>query len=92
MRLQLLVTHTPPLCSMLPACSCCCPLQEVGWFDEERNSSGVLTSKLSSDALAIKGQFGDTMGLLTQVGGWESVGRLVGWGTDFGVAPVGHGS
>ena len=44
-------------------------MQEVGWFDEERNSSGVLTSKLSSDALAIKGQFGDTMGLLTQVGG-----------------------
>ena len=44
------------------------PLQEVGWFDEDRNSSGVLSSKLSSDALAVKGQFGDTMGLLTQVG------------------------
>ena len=43
--------------------------QEVGWFDEDRNSSGVLASKLSSDALAVKGQFGDTMGLLTQVGG-----------------------
>ena len=40
--------------------------QEVGWFDDERNSSGVLTSKLSADALAVKGQFGDTMGLLTQ--------------------------
>ena len=51
----------------------CCPPaaarpQEVGWYDEERNSSGVLASKLSSDALAVKGQFGDTMGLLTQVG------------------------
>ena len=42
--------------------------QEVGWYDDERNSSGVLTSKLSADALAVKGQFGDTMGLLTQVG------------------------
>lgn len=41
--------------------------QEVGWYDEEKNSSGVLTAKLSSDALAVKGQFGDTMGLLTQV-------------------------
>eukprot|EP00887_Chlorella_sp_A99_P002677 scaffold6.g2677.t1 len=40
--------------------------QEVGWYDEERNSSGVLTSKLSADALAVKGQFGDTMGMLTQ--------------------------
>jgi hypothetical protein len=39
----------------------------VGWYDQDRNSSGVLTSKLSSDALAVKGQFGDTMGLLTQV-------------------------
>jgi hypothetical protein len=44
-------------------------MQEVGWYDEDRNSSGVLSSKLSADALAVKGQFGDTMGLLTQVGG-----------------------
>ena len=43
--------------------------QEVGWYDQEKNSSGVLTSKLSADALAVKGQFGDTMGLLTQVRG-----------------------
>lgn len=40
--------------------------QEVGWYDEDRNSSGVLTSKLSADALSVKGQFGDTMGMLTQ--------------------------
>lgn len=49
--------------------------QEVGWYDEERNNSGVLTSKLSTDALAVKGQFGDTMGLLTQV----RAGRLRSW-------------
>ena len=47
---------------------CAAAAQEVGWFDEDRNASGVLSSKLSSDALAVKGQFGDTMGLLTQVG------------------------
>ena len=41
--------------------------QEVGWYDDERNSSGVLTSKLSADALAVKGQLGDAMGLITQV-------------------------
>jgi len=40
--------------------------QEVGWYDDERNNSGVLTSKLSADAMAVKGQFGDTMGLITQ--------------------------
>ena len=57
--------------SLLPArfVSVACLLQEVGWYDEDRNNSGVLTSKLSADALAVKGQFGDTMGLLTQVGG-----------------------
>ncbi|KAI8112886.1 hypothetical protein M9434_004206 [Picochlorum sp. BPE23] len=40
--------------------------QEIGWFDDEKNSSGVLTTKLSTDAMAVKGQFGDSMGLLTQ--------------------------
>jgi hypothetical protein len=38
----------------------------VGWYDREGNSSGVLSSKLSADALAVKGQFGDTMGALAQ--------------------------
>jgi ABC-type multidrug transport system fused ATPase/permease subunit len=51
--------------------------QEVGWYDREGNSSGVLSSKLSADALAVKGQFGDTMGMLTQnlvtvIGGYVS--------------------
>jgi ATP-binding cassette, subfamily B (MDR/TAP), member 1 len=40
--------------------------QDVGWYDDDKNNSGVITSKLSADALAVKGQFGDTMGLITQ--------------------------
>jgi ATP-binding cassette subfamily B (MDR/TAP) protein 1 len=40
--------------------------QEVAYFDRDANSSGALTSKLSSDAMAIRGQFGDTMGLVVQ--------------------------
>jgi ATP-binding cassette subfamily B (MDR/TAP) protein 1 len=40
--------------------------QDVGWFDDDKNNSGVITSKLASDAMAVKGQFGDTMGLITQ--------------------------
>jgi len=41
--------------------------QDVGsFYDDDKNSSGVITSKLSADALAVKGQFSDTMGLITQ--------------------------
>ena len=29
--------------------------QEIGWFDEERNSSGALTTRLSSDAGQVQG-------------------------------------
>jgi ATP-binding cassette, subfamily B (MDR/TAP), member 1 len=40
--------------------------QEVGWYDKQENSSGVLTSQLGADALDVRGQLGDTAGLLTQ--------------------------
>ena len=40
--------------------------QEIGWFDDEKDSSGVLSTKLNTDAMAVKGQFGDSMGLITQ--------------------------
>ena len=29
--------------------------QEIGWFDEERNSSGALTTRLASDAGHVQG-------------------------------------
>ena len=29
--------------------------QEVGWFDEERNSTGALTTRLASDTALIQG-------------------------------------
>ena len=28
--------------------------QEVGWYDRQENSSGVLASKLNADAMAVK--------------------------------------
>jgi ATP-binding cassette subfamily B (MDR/TAP) protein 1 len=40
--------------------------QEVGWYDKQENSSGALTSQLGADALDVRGQLGDTAGLLTQ--------------------------
>jgi hypothetical protein len=55
-------------------------VQEVGWFDRDRNSSGALTSKLSADALAVKGQFGDTLGLITQNAVTISESPQRGWG------------
>ncbi|GFH12387.1 ATP-binding cassette, subfamily B(MDR/TAP), member 1 [Haematococcus lacustris] len=39
---------------------------EVGWFDREENSSGVLTTKLGSDASYVRGAVGDTLGLMLQ--------------------------
>ncbi|GFH13375.1 uncharacterized protein HaLaN_09249 [Haematococcus lacustris] len=39
---------------------------QVGWFDREENSSGVLTTKLGSDASYVRGAVGDTLGLMLQ--------------------------
>ncbi|CAM6099089.1 unnamed protein product [Calypogeia fissa] len=38
--------------------------QEIGWFDEEANSSGAISSRLSSDAAAVRGIVGDALSLL----------------------------
>ena len=32
--------------------------QEVGWFDDERNSTGALTTRLASDAGQVQGVSG----------------------------------
>lgn len=38
--------------------------QEVGWFDLDANTSGALTSRLSTDAPAVRGAVADVMGLV----------------------------
>ncbi|KAJ3078378.1 ATP-binding cassette, sub-B (MDR TAP), member 4, partial [Quaeritorhiza haematococci] len=40
--------------------------QEIGFFDEERNSTGVLTARLADDAAQVKGLTGQLMGTLLQ--------------------------
>lgn len=40
--------------------------QEVGWFDQEENSSGAIAGRLSTDTLYIRGAVGDQLGLLMQ--------------------------
>ncbi|CAO2166051.1 unnamed protein product [Urochloa humidicola] len=41
--------------------------QDVGWFDDPKNSSGALGAKLSVDALNVRRLVGDNLALLTQV-------------------------
>ena len=40
--------------------------QEIGWFDEDANSSGALSARLSGDAPSVRGAVSDVMGLLVQ--------------------------
>jgi ATP-binding cassette, subfamily B (MDR/TAP), member 1 len=39
---------------------------EVGWFDKDTNTSGALSSRLSSDAPAVRGAVSDVMGVTVQ--------------------------
>ena len=40
--------------------------QEIGWFDEEHNSSGALTTRLADDASKIQGATGTRLGTLLE--------------------------
>lgn len=40
--------------------------QEIGWFDEERNSSGSLTTRLADDAAKVQGVTGARLGTLLE--------------------------
>jgi hypothetical protein len=37
-------------------------LQDVGWFDRDENSSGRLSTLLSTDAAYVRGAVGDVVG------------------------------
>lgn len=40
--------------------------QEIGWFDQDSNTSGALVSRLSTDAPAVRGAVADVMGIVVQ--------------------------
>uniref|UniRef100_A0A0D6QVL6 Uncharacterized protein n=1 Tax=Araucaria cunninghamii TaxID=56994 RepID=A0A0D6QVL6_ARACU len=40
--------------------------QEIGWFDEAENSSGAISTRLSTDAATVNGMMGETISLLVQ--------------------------
>lgn len=39
----------------------------VAWYDDPRNSRGILTTRLSSDASAVRGTLGDRLGVMVQL-------------------------
>ena len=41
--------------------------QEIGWFDQERNSSGILTTRLAIDASNIQGATGSRLATIMEV-------------------------
>ena len=40
--------------------------QEIGWFDRDENTSGAITTRLSSDATTVRGASGDVLGIFIQ--------------------------
>ncbi len=40
--------------------------QEIGWYDDERNSSGALTTRLADDAAKVQGATGSRLGTLLE--------------------------
>ena len=57
--------------------------QNIGYFDEERHSTGVLTSKLATEAHLVQGIMGATLGVITNVSftvlGSLIVALVTGW-------------
>jgi ABC-type multidrug transport system fused ATPase/permease subunit len=45
---------------------CCCCLQELGWYDDERNSTGALTTRLAEDAALVQGATGSRLAQLIE--------------------------
>ncbi|GJP52824.1 hypothetical protein CLOM_g11912 [Closterium sp. NIES-68] len=39
---------------------------EIGWFDQDKNNSGAVAARLSSDATLVKGAIGDRISVITQ--------------------------
>ena len=51
--------------------------QEIGWFDEEENSTGALMSRLSDDASLVPGLTGQTFGAAVQAIGGVGAGLII---------------
>lgn len=52
-------------------------LLQIGWFDMESNTSGVLTSRLAAEATHVRGAVGDSLALALQCGVCLAFGYIV---------------
>ena len=41
--------------------------QEIGWFDDEKNSSGALVTRLAEDAALVQGATGARLGTVVEI-------------------------
>lgn len=54
---------------------------EVGWFDMDTNTSGALTSRLATDAPAVRGAVADVLGIVVSNGSTMVFGYLIAFTT-----------
>ncbi|PSN32510.1 hypothetical protein C0J52_16611 [Blattella germanica] len=52
--------------------------QEISWFDEEKNSVGVLCARLSGDAASVQGATGSRIGVILQSSSTLVIGIILG--------------
>ena len=57
---------TPPTAPSPPSLTPLLPPSQIGWFDLEKNSSGILTTRLAADAPPVGGG-----GARSEGRGWE---------------------
>lgn len=51
--------------------------QEIGWFDEPKNSTGALTTRLATDASSVQGATGSRLGVQLQTIGGIGIGIVL---------------
>jgi ATP-binding cassette subfamily B (MDR/TAP) protein 1 len=51
--------------------------QEIGWFDEEKNSVGTLCARLSGDAASVEGATGSRIGAILQATSTLAIGVIL---------------
>lgn len=61
---------------------------EISWFDRAENSSGAIGARLSTDASAVRGLVGDTLGLLVQNATTAIAGLVIGFEASWQLALI----
>ena len=62
--------------------------QEIGWFDDARRSTGVLSTKLANDVARIEGITGSRLGMLAQLVATVVSGLVIAFTADWRLALV----